>query len=29
MAKIKDIEELRFTNNSDLICICSLIIKRL
>lgn len=25
MAKIKDIEELRFTNNSDLICICSLI----
>ena len=25
MAKIKDIEELKLTNNSDLICICSLI----
>lgn len=25
MAKIKDVEELSFNNNSDLICICSLI----
>lgn len=25
MAKIKDVEELRFNNNNDLICICSLI----